>query len=128
MTLADYLLGRWLPTQEAALSPTTYARYETSLAHYLLPHLGQVQLRQLHADQLASLYRRLAVSPSEAADPVIRWRPRRSSTCTSSFAPPWSRPSAAGFFQTIQLSACARQIFATTPRRGVGQPRGRPAS
>ncbi len=92
MSLSDYLLGRWLPAQEAALSPTTYARYVSSLTHYLLPHLGHVQLRQLHADQLG---RSTAVSPSTPAEPVIRWRPRRSSTCTSSFAPPWSRPSAA---------------------------------
>jgi integrase len=70
MTLADYLLGRWLPAQEVALSPTTYARYVTSLTHYLLPHLGHVQLRQLHADQLGALYRRLAVDGSRTGDPL----------------------------------------------------------
>ncbi len=61
MTLADYLLGRWLPAREAALSPTTYARYVTSVEHYLLPHLGHVHLRQVHAEQLTSLL--LGVAP-----------------------------------------------------------------
>jgi hypothetical protein len=61
MTLIDYLLGHWLPAREAALSPSTYARYVTSVEHYLRRHLGHVQLRQLHSDQLVSLYRRLAV-------------------------------------------------------------------
>ncbi len=70
MTLADYLLGRWLPAQEAALSPTTYARYVSSLTHYLLPHLGQVQLRQLHADQPGALYRRLAVDGGRTRGPL----------------------------------------------------------
>ena len=37
MTLADYLLSCWLPAREATLSPTTYARYVTSVEHYLLP-------------------------------------------------------------------------------------------
>jgi integrase len=70
MTLGDYLLGQWLPTREAALSPTTYARYLASVEHYLLPHLGHVQLRQLHADQLTSLYRRLAVDGSSTGGPL----------------------------------------------------------
>jgi hypothetical protein len=64
MTLVEYLLGHWLPAREAALSPTTYARYVTSVEHYLRPHLGHVQLRQLHSDQLVCLYRRLAVDGS----------------------------------------------------------------
>ena len=62
MNLGDYLLGQWIPTREAALSPATHARYVTSVEHYLLPHLGHVQLRQLHGDQFVSLYRRLALT------------------------------------------------------------------
>ncbi len=76
MSLSDYLLGRWLPAQEAALSPTTYARYVSSLTHYLLPHLGDLQLRQLHADQLGALYRRLAVDASRTGDPLTAKDPQ----------------------------------------------------
>lgn len=53
-----------------ALTPATYARYVTSVEHYLLPHLGHVQLRQLHADQLASLYRRLGLTGSRRGGPL----------------------------------------------------------
>lgn len=70
MTLADYLLGRWLPPREAALSPTAYVRYVTSVEHYVLPHLGHVQLRQVHPEQLTSLYRRLAVGGGRAGEPL----------------------------------------------------------
>ena len=49
----DHLLGRWLPSREASLSPTTYARYVTSAAHYLLPYLGHVELRRRAASWTA---------------------------------------------------------------------------
>lgn len=62
LSLSGYLLRQWLPTREAALTHTTYARYVTSIEHYLVPHLGRVQLRQLRADQLTALYRRLAAN------------------------------------------------------------------
>ena len=45
LALDDYLLHQWLPAREAALTATTYARYITSIEHYLVPHLGRVQLR-----------------------------------------------------------------------------------
>jgi hypothetical protein len=81
LTLGDYLLCQWLPAREAALTATTYARYITSIEHYLVPHLGRVQLRQLRADQLTALYRRLAAGGGPRAG---RWRPRPSSTSTRS--------------------------------------------
>ncbi len=51
-----------------------HARYVASLTHYLLPHLGHVQLRQLHGDQLASLYRRLAVNGGRSGGPLAAKR------------------------------------------------------
>ena len=47
MTLAEYLLGQWLPAKEATLAPSTHARDVTSIEHYLLPHLGDTPLRRL---------------------------------------------------------------------------------
>src|SRR5438270_2259524 len=38
--------------------------------HYLLPHLGHVQLRHLHAAQHAALYRRLATNGSQTREPL----------------------------------------------------------
>jgi integrase len=70
LTLSEWLLGRWLPAREAALTATTYARYITSVNHYLVPHLGRVQLRQLRPDQLTSLYRQLAISGGRKGGPL----------------------------------------------------------
>ncbi len=69
-TLGDYLLRQWLPAREAALTATTFARYVTSINHYLVPHLGRVQLRQLRSDQLTALYRRLAASGGHNGRPL----------------------------------------------------------
>ncbi len=70
LTLGEYILGQWLPAREAALAPTTHARYITSTNHYLIPHLGRVQLRQLRSDQLASLYRKLASNGGRKGGPL----------------------------------------------------------
>jgi integrase len=70
LTLGEYILGQWLPAREAALAPTTYARYVTSVEHYLVPHLGRVQLRQLRSDQIAALYRKLAASGGRKGGPL----------------------------------------------------------
>jgi integrase len=70
LALGDYLLRQWLPAREAALTATTYARYITSIEHYLIPHLGRVQLRQLRSDQLTALYRRLATNGGDKGRPL----------------------------------------------------------
>jgi len=125
MTLADYLLGRWLPAREVALSPTTYARYVISVEHYLLPHLGHVQLRQVHAEQLTSLYRRLAVDGGRSREPLAAKtilnlhqlvRAALDSAVTT------------GLLPDNPPLPCDRPILANGPRRGVGRRRGRPAS
>jgi hypothetical protein len=59
-----------LPAREAALAATTYARYVTSVRHYLVPHLGRVQLRRLRSDQLTALYRRLAADGGRNGRPL----------------------------------------------------------
>ena len=70
MTLGDYLVGKWMPACEAALAPSTYARYLSSVEHYLIPRLGRVQLQQLRSDQLTALYRRLAVDGGHKGRPL----------------------------------------------------------
>lgn len=69
-TLRDYLVGQWLPAREAALAPSTYARYVTSIEHYLLPHLGDSQLRRLQPTDLESLYRRLLLRGGRQGGPL----------------------------------------------------------
>jgi integrase len=70
LTLAEYLLGQWLPAKEATVAPSTHARYVTSVEHYLLPHLGDTPLRRLRTDHLETLYRRLGITGSRRGGPL----------------------------------------------------------
>ena len=59
LTLAEYLLDRWLPTIETSIRPTTFDSYTRQLKLHVIPHLGRVQLQQLSADDLDRLYAEL---------------------------------------------------------------------
>jgi integrase len=59
MTLAEYLLDRWLPTIEASIRPSTFDSYTRQLKLHLIPYLGRVQLQQLSVDHLDRLYAEL---------------------------------------------------------------------
>jgi len=78
MTLRDYLIGQWLPAKETNIAASTHARYVTSVEHYLLPHLGDTQLRRLQPADLESLYRRLLLIGGRRGGP--RSRTRRGAT------------------------------------------------
>jgi len=70
LTVAEYLVGQWLPAKEASLAPTTHARYVTSVEHYLLPHLGDTPLRRLRTEHFEALYRRLLIVGSRRGGPL----------------------------------------------------------
>ena len=70
LTVAEYLLGQWLPAKETTLAPSTYARYLTSVEHYLLPHLGNTPLRRLQTEHIETLYRRLLIAGSRRGGPL----------------------------------------------------------
>lgn len=70
LTVAEYLLGQWLPAKEATLAPSTHARYVTSVEHYLLPHLGNTPLRRLRTQHFETLYRRLLIAGSRRSGPL----------------------------------------------------------
>lgn len=70
ITLRDYLVGQWLPAKETSIAPTTHARYITSVEHYLLPDLGDTQLRRLRPEHLETLYRRLLAVGSRRGGPL----------------------------------------------------------
>ena len=59
MTLAEYLLERWLPTIETSLRPSTFDSYTRQLKLHVIPYLGNVQLQQLSVDHLDRLYAEL---------------------------------------------------------------------
>jgi integrase len=59
LTLAEYLLDRWLPTIETSIRPSTFDSYTRQLKLHVLPHLGRVQLQQISVDDLDRLYAEL---------------------------------------------------------------------
>jgi hypothetical protein len=87
MTLADYLLGRWLTAKEATLAPSTNARHCSAVNHYLLPDIGDTPLRRLRDEHFRSLYRSIAGSSSREAITGDRWQRRRSTTSTNLSVP-----------------------------------------
>lgn len=70
ITLREYLIGQWLPAKEPSIAATTHARYVTSVEHYLLPDLGDTQLRRLRPEHLETLYQRLLVVGSRRGGPL----------------------------------------------------------
>jgi integrase len=59
MTLAEYLLERWLPAIETSIRPSTFDSYTRQLKLHVIPYLGRVQLQQLSVDHLDRLYAEL---------------------------------------------------------------------
>jgi integrase len=59
MTLAQYLLDRWLPTIETSIRPSTFDSYTRQLKLHVILYLGSVQLQQLSVDHLDRLYAEL---------------------------------------------------------------------
>lgn len=114
LTVAEYILGQWLPAKEATLAPTTHARYVTSVEHYLLPHLGDTPLRRLRTEHLEALYRRLLITGSRRGWPLA------AKTVTN-------------LHQIIRSSlndAVGRGLLASNPAQGshVPDPRKRPST
>jgi integrase len=60
LTVADYLLGEWLPSRDNAdISATTRDTDRTVVESWIVPHVGDVVLQKLSAQHLDTLYRTL---------------------------------------------------------------------
>jgi integrase len=67
LTLAAYLVDRWLPARTAALRPSTFTSYRQVIETHVLPHLGAVVLQQIDAATLEAFYGRLLVGGRKVA-------------------------------------------------------------
>ena len=59
LTLATFLLRRWLPAKRVSLRPSTWDSYRRIVELHVVPLLGTVPLRRLRAQHLESLYTEL---------------------------------------------------------------------
>lgn len=62
ISLADYLLKRWLPVKRTRVKPLTATLYEKNISLYIAPHIGRIPLQRLRADDLDGLYSTLLTS------------------------------------------------------------------
>src|SRR5262245_56800005 len=62
-TLAEFMRDDWLPRRRAQVRPTTWESYRDSLEGRVLPHLGDVLLRDLTPKMMAELYQHLLSAP-----------------------------------------------------------------
>lgn len=62
VTLAAYLLDRWLPVQEPRLRRSTYDSYRRNIERHVVPALGAVPLDKLAVEDLDLFYARLLTS------------------------------------------------------------------
>lgn len=70
MPLGDYLIGQWLPTKEHHVTASTFARYRSSIDHYVIAHLGNTPLGRLTTADINALYRRLAIAGAVHGGPL----------------------------------------------------------
>ena len=60
ITVKAFLLSEWLPTIKGTLRPTTYASYTMLAKEHIMPKLGNLQLQNLSAGAINTLYAYLA--------------------------------------------------------------------
>ena len=52
-------LNTWLGSTKASLRPRTWSHYEQLIRNYVLPHLGQIKIKDLRPDQIQRFYNHL---------------------------------------------------------------------
>jgi integrase len=60
LTVADYVTREWLPAVRLRISKRTAIGYASIMERYVLPVIGNRQLRNLHASDIEHVYRRMA--------------------------------------------------------------------
>ena len=60
MTVAEFLVQRWLPDIEDSIASSTFASYSHDVTAYLVPQIGQLRLRHLDPGHVNAMYRELA--------------------------------------------------------------------
>ena len=59
ITVADYLLHRWLPSKQTRVKPSTANSYERNIRLHINPDIGAIPLQRLQPEDLDELYVKL---------------------------------------------------------------------
>lgn len=70
MTVANFLLERWLPVVEGNLAPTTQKEYLTTVRAHIVPHIGHMRLDRVDATAIDRLYVKLRKEGGRGGRPL----------------------------------------------------------
>ena len=70
MTIAEYLVGEWLPAHAQKIRLNTLASYRSAIEHHLVPHIGAIRLQNLGPRDINRLYEILAERGSQTGGPL----------------------------------------------------------
>ncbi len=70
MTVAEYLVGEWLPAHAQKIRLNTLASYRSAIKHHLIPHIGAIRLQDLGPRDINRLYEILAERGSQTGGPL----------------------------------------------------------
>jgi integrase len=59
LTVGEFLVDQWLPGMKHQVRPSTWASYEANVRIHVVPRIGTVRLRDLHAVRLNAMYAEL---------------------------------------------------------------------
>ena len=59
ITLADYMIERWLPSKRTRVKASTAAAYEANIRLHIAPYIGHIPLQKLQPEDLDELYVKL---------------------------------------------------------------------
>ncbi|MEE9298696.1 MAG: site-specific integrase [Acidimicrobiia bacterium] len=70
MTVAEYLVGEWLPAHSQQVRPNTLESYRSAIERHIIPRIGAIRLQHLGPRDINRLYAALAEGGSEAGEPL----------------------------------------------------------
>lgn len=70
LTVASYLLERWLPIVEGNLAPTTQKTYPHIVRAHIVPHIGHLRLEKVDATTIDRLYVKLRREGGKGGGPL----------------------------------------------------------
>ena len=70
VTVAEFLMGEWLPARSQQIRPNTLEAYRSAIERHIVPHIGAIRLQQLSPRDVNRLYALLAERGSQTGGPL----------------------------------------------------------
>ncbi len=70
MTVAEFLIGEWLPAHRQKIRPNTLDSYRSAIERHIVPHIGAMKLQKLEPRDINRLYATLTERGSQTGGPL----------------------------------------------------------